>query len=105
MNQIIFTPPITRREILSKNEGADGYVSSLSLLLSDANSKLFALHVATQENHAASSSQFEDAGEFPEPVLVVPAMTIDEQLIDTILTQTGPELLGLYLVPQEEAAI
>jgi hypothetical protein len=101
MRHTEFTPPIHQKEITSVSTGPEGHVSSMSLLLSDANSKLFSLHVATEANHVAASSEYRDEGEFPEPVFVVPTTTIDDDLLEKILTGTNPEVLGLYLVPQE----
>jgi hypothetical protein len=105
MNPTEFTPPVHQDRVISKNEGPDGHVSSISVLLRDSLGKLFAMHVATAANYIASSaeaSNSETLVEFPEPVFVVPAMTIDDKLLDNILDGTIPEVLGLYLVAQEE---
>ena len=105
MKSVEFSPPVQQEKIISKLEGPEGHVSSISLLLSDANGKLFALHVATQANHLAGSAEFdnnEENPEFPEPVFVVPAMTIDDQLLEDIMHGTKPEVLGMYLVPQDD---
>lgn len=104
MSAIEYSPPVRQEQIISKIEGPEGHVSSISLLLSDAHGKLFALHVATQANYLASSTEFDDNQEnpeFPEPVFVVPAMTIDEPLLEDIMNGTKPEVLGMYLVPQD----
>lgn len=104
MRAVGFSPPIQEKEIISKLEGPEGHVSSLSLLLRDANGKLFALHVATEANYLAASTEFdpiEENPEFPEPVFVVPAETIDDKLLDGIINGTAPEVLGMYLVPQD----
>lgn len=96
-----FTPPIHQKEVTGISEGPEGHVSSISLLLSDAHSNLFSLHVATEANFAVTSTEQTDDDEFPEPVFVVPTMTIDNELLEKILNGTDPEVLGLYLVPQE----
>ena len=104
MSVVEFSPPVRQEQITSKMEGPEGHVSSISLLLSDAHGKLFALHVATEANYLAASTEFDDTQENPEflePVFVVPAMTIDEQLLEDVLSGTKPEVLGMYLVPQD----
>lgn len=104
MSAIEYSPPVRQEHIISHMEGPEGHISSISLLLSDAHGKLFALHVATEANYLAASTEFEDSEEnpeFPEPVFVVPAMTIDEQLLEDIIKGTKPEVLGMYLVPQD----
>jgi hypothetical protein len=103
MSNSEYTPPILANGITSRAEGPDGQISSVSLLLKDANGKMFALHVATEANYIAASNESygDDVIDFPEPVFIVPAMTIDGQLVDKIISGTAPEVLGLYLVPQE----
>lgn len=107
MSNSEFLPPVTEEEIISKLEGPEGLISSISLLIRDANGKLFSLHVATQENLFSSAAELGNSFEsdFSEPVFVVPpSMTIDQHLIDLILFGTKPELLGRYLVHQQESS-
>ena len=97
-----FSPPLRQEEVTGKTEGPEGHISSISLLLTDANDKLFSLHVKTDANFIASVAEDLDDDNEREPVFVVPSMSIDSQVLTDITQGVTPGLLKLYLVPQDE---
>ncbi len=101
MKAVEYFPPIQMEATIGESKGSEGHVSSVTVLLKDAHGALFSLHVATEANYVASALEFEDQIEFPEPVFMVPSMSIDDELVTDIIGGTTPEVLGLYLVPQE----
>ena len=99
-----YLPPFERTEIISTNENEnDGRVSSISMLLQDANHKLFTFHVMTDEVYQkiVNDEDMPSNERETEPVFVLPTSTIDVDMIDTIINALSPKLFSLYLVPQE----
>ncbi len=102
MNEPRLRPPLNIEGLISQNQDPDGHISSVSLLLSDANQTLFALHVATDANYIAGAGEFGDLenGLGLEPVFVVPQVSIDRETISNIVN-AEPPLLSMFLVAQE----
>jgi hypothetical protein len=82
-----------------------GKVIQKTLLVKDANNRLFSLHVQSQESIVHYDDHGEDLSEgeieVAEPTFVLPGNSIADSDINLLLEEAGPRLLALYLVEQE----
>ena len=106
MSKVEYSPPLEVNQVVSKSEGPDGLVNSITLMLKDANRNFFTLHIATGSSYVASENEFNcldtsNLEEPPEPVFVIQNYNITGKDIDNILNDIGPSILGSYLVKQE----
>ncbi len=96
-----FEAPLTQELVVSKNEGPDGEVNSESILLRDNKGEFYALTIKTDANYVSSIRDPADMDPADrEPVFVVPAGSIGEEIVGDIISGVHPRLLNYYLVHQ-----
>ncbi len=101
-----FTPPIFDTKVIGVNVDPDeNTINSISLAITDANHKLFTLHVETEKNYGQqiiesyNERSFDDYDTL-EPVFMIPTKSLDIDNVKKTMSGVDPELLALYLVPQ-----
>lgn len=101
--------PIQEVHITSNEDELEGFSlpRSVTCMLTDADARLFSLHIQTQEYVEETSIAQAPEGppdERPEPILMVSEAGIDKALIHRLLGGMSADLLGLYVVPQTDLA-
>lgn len=96
-----FSPPVAEYTITSFGELPSGEAEAITLMLRDANNRLFSLHVEAADARQAPDSEDDPEETEKEPVFVVPGATVDTEVIEEIL-DLAPRLLRRYLVSQDE---
>lgn len=92
-------------ELTSFHELSDGRVTSVGLFVMDSLGVTYSLELGTADAVAARLAAEEDTELDPadrEPVFVVPGDRIEPDDIDTVLSGIAPELLGQFVVLQED---
>src|ERR1700754_707618 len=98
----LFQPPIIEARSVGDHQNQEGALARISLLVTDANHRMFAMTVATQRDLA---EQVADAMQYGEPTAdeVEPVFSIPTDLLtaDDIAAALNldPSLLSRYLVP------
>ncbi len=91
--------PIEEPDILSTQDTGEG-TSRITMLIKDANQRLFSLNVVTEESF---EQQLRDEADIPgevEPAFIIPAKSLTTDMVDAVL-KIPRELLEQYLVPQD----
>lgn len=99
-----FKAPSIDVKLSSSSRDEEGRMYSADFLITDANHKLFSLHVTTEKNYLEAVNLFKrinnlDENEI-EPTLLIPEIQINERFVAELLNK--PEEVIDYLVPQDE---
>lgn len=92
-------------ELTSYHEQPDGRVTGVGVFVMDSLGDTYSLEIGTADAVAARMAAEEDTELDPadrEPVFVVPGDRIDSDDIERVLSGIAPELLGQFVVLQED---
>lgn len=101
-----FRPPFTDVEVIGKHASREGNLERVTMLLEDANHRMFSLTVATSNDYEQRILDERDHGDVSsetEPVFVIPEAVLDANVLEAVM-KLPPELLGSFLVEQESQA-
>lgn len=98
-----FVPPVNDVDVISGAKSGEGRYTSITLLLRDANHKLFSLHIEATDSVKTVAGEEQANGDI-EPTFYLPGPDFNVSDLQDVVREAGPNLLQRFLVAQAEDA-